>query len=351
LIWARTVDGMNIGPVEILVTIAMVGLLLAALLWGNRPTPARFAAANGLTLDDETRAEVRAALRRTYRGRVLGGSASFVIAVAFGVATGTDFSFTRGLAAVLAGTLVGIALAQFTPAPAPGAVRVASLDARDVDDYRPRRAKVVLGVALGILLGYSVSFLAFGATGAMVVIVPVVALAGIAVVVLGGWIQRRIVEQARARVDEDQARVDDALRASAVRAVHHATVGILLCGIAFVGITGARWGPIDVEVAGETRFQLAPGASDVVTGGERIWWTDFSGDRHARVVPRAVGHITGWHQRSESPAVSIVGAFLALLAGVGAVLEWREAARAWRRPRPTRPAPDHPQLAPTGGAT
>ena len=172
----------------------------------------------------------------------------------------------------------------------------------------------------------------------MVVIVSVVAAVGVAVVVIGAWLQRRIVEHARVRVDANQARVDDALRASAVRAVHHATVGLLLCGIAFVGVTGATWGPIGVQVDNTSHFEIAPGATDVVQAENQIWWTDFGGARHTRILPSGQGHFTGWMQTYESDVISSVGALLALLAGLGALFAWREAARAWRRPGPRRRA-------------
>jgi hypothetical protein len=327
---------MSLGLREVLTTLALVAVVLAVLLWGNRPSPEKFARVNRLTLDDETCTTVAGALRRTYRGRLLGGGAGFLLAVLFAVLSGTSLTFTRGLAAVLGGTLIGIALAQFTRAPASGAVRIASLEARDAEDYRPRGAKWSIGIALAILIGYAGAFLLISATGAMAVIVNVVAAAGVGVVGLGTWLQRRIVEHAQVRTDADHAEVDDALRASAVRAVHHATIGLLLCGIAFLGITGAGWGPIEVHVNDKTAFEIAPGASDVVQGRDTIWWTAFDGTRHTRTIPSDQGQISGWRRTYESSAVSIIGVLLALFAGSGALIEWREAARAWRRPGPRR---------------
>lgn len=346
---------MNLGAAEVLTIVVGVVAVVAFLIWGNRPTPERFAEANGLTLDDETRAEVAAALRRTYRGRVLGGGASFLVTLAFAVVEGTRLNYTRGLAAILAGTLIGISLAQFTRPPATGTIRVASLEARRPDDYRPRRAKLTIGVSIGVLLAYAAACLAWDASGRFLVFVILVPTLVVASVVLGVWLQSRIVEHAQLARDAEHARVDDALRASAVRAVHHATIGIVLCGIAFLGVTAAAWSTTEVMAGSHVAFEIR-GATNLATSTDpvgsndatvdRIWWTDFDGVRHSRVVPG----LTGYQQTSAGPAP--LGGLLALVTGIGALFEWRAAARAWRAPgRRRRRAGDVPDaLAAAAGA-
>lgn len=339
---------MNLGAVEVLIILASVVALAAFLLWGTRPGPERFAAANGLTLDDETRAVVAAALRRTARGRLLGSAIGLLIAIGLAALGGTRVNFTGGLAAILAGTLIGIALAQFTRSRDTRAVRVASLETRDADDYRPPRAKATIGITLGVLVAYAATLLTAGASGRMLLFVIVVPALAVAAVVLGVWLQRRIVEHAREPLHAEQARVDDALRASAVRAVHHATIGLILCGTAFLGVTGTSWVTTQVMVGNRVAFEIHGGTDLATTSdrigsadatNDRIWWTDFDGARHSRRVPG----LTGYQQISDGPFPASIGALLALVTGIGALLEWRAAARAWRqagtrRRRPTSPA-------------
>ena len=143
---------MNLGPGELAVIIGVVVAFGAFLLWGNRPTPDQFATTNDLVLDDESRATVAIALRRTYRGRVFGGAAGFVVAVLIAALGATTLNFAGGLAAIFAGSLVGIALAQLTRTPATDPMPIASLEARDPQAYRPYRAAVVIGIALAVLV-------------------------------------------------------------------------------------------------------------------------------------------------------------------------------------------------------
>lgn len=350
---------MGLGGVEVLVMIAIVGALLGLLLWGNRPTPDRFAAANNLTLEDASRAEVAAALRRTYRGRVVGGGVSFLVALGFATLEGSGLNFARGLAAVLAGTLIGIALAQLTPAPDPGAVRVASLEARDADDYRPRHAKTTIAAALAVMFACgTVALLSHERNIQLLVIAVGIAVLSVGTVALGAFLQRRIVEHAHDRRDPDHARVDVALRASAVRAVHHATVGILLCGIAFLGVSTTA--PAKIRVYDETQrfaergadriadpaelvFELPGDSTDIKIAGDnvssRIDWTDANGVRHSRELAntRTEYHLLTTERHYDLPVGFIaVNLITGLLAGIGALLEWRAAAQAWRQPGPRR---------------
>jgi hypothetical protein len=336
--------------------ILLVGLLaaLAALLFaGNRPTPERFAAAHRLTLDPETRARVASRLRRTYRGRMLGGALGFVVAIVIAIASGRRLSYATGLAAILAGTLVGIALAQFVARPEPGTLRAASLDARRPADFRPRGAVVALGVSLGLLLAYAVACLLVPVRGRILVTVIVVPVLAIAAAALGALLEHRVVELAPPLGEPAAVAVDDALRSGAVRAIHHATIGIVLCAAAFLGITGSSWTVMQAKVGVRVAFE-AHAVSSVRSGGfttesgkqvDWIEWTGVDGVHHRREVPG----LTGYQIRSDTP-ISVVGAFLALFAGIGALAEWRAAARAWREPD-SRRALTKPRLVPAGGAT
>lgn len=90
--------------------------------------------------------------------------------------------------------------------------------------------------------------------------------------------------------------------------------------------------------------------------GSRFDWTDGHGVRHHWELPVTATnhHILTWESHDELPWAAIAGAILVgLLAGIGAILEWRAAARAWKRPGPRRgPVAAAPSaLATTGGAS
>ncbi len=278
---------------------------------GNRPTPERFAVAHDLTLDAVTRDRVAARLRRTYRGRLVGGALGFALAIAIALVTGQRLGYASGLAAILAGTLVGIALAQFVARPAPGTVRAASLGARRSADYRPRGASVALGMGLTLLLAYAVGCLATGVQGRVLIATVVSAAVGIVAVLAGVWLERRVVELSPPVGDPAAAAVDDALRSGAVRAIHHATIGIVLCATAFLGITASSWTLMQAKVDDRVVFETH-GASDVVLRGGSstptdpgiawIAWNDAEGNRQRRDIPG----LNGYQLTGDTP-ISVVG--------------------------------------------
>jgi hypothetical protein len=340
---------MNVGAGEIAVIIGVVVAFGAFLLWGNRPTADRFAATNGLELDDDSRATVAIALRRTYRGRVLGGAAGFVIAVVIAALGATSLNFAGGLAAIFAGSLVGVALAQLTRSPSTDPTPIASLEARDAQDYRPRRASTFIVVTLAALVGYGVvMILSYDVNRVRAVVTAVaVGLVALATVALSAWLQRRIVEQAQDHRNPEHARVDDALRAGAVRAVHHAVMGILLCGLTLLAVTGATSTETAQVERNGVRVLALPGDGHdfkITANGDAASVTWIGADGVVQVTSLPPTHnagdyvVTGRTTSGSfdiSPIVAI-SFWLAFIAVFGALFEWRAAARSWRRPSPRR---------------
>ncbi len=352
----------NLSARELAVIIGVAVAFGAFLLWGNRPTPEQFATTNHLELDDESRTTVAIALRRTYRGRVFGGAGSFVVAVLIAASGASTLSFASGLAAIFAGSLVGIALAQRGCTPA-DPMPIASLEARDPHDYRPRRAAIAIGLALAVLIGYGLAMvLSYDVNRTRAVVTAmVVGIAAVATVAIGARLQRRIVEQAQDHRNPQHARVDDALRAGAVRAVHHAVMGILLCGITLLAVTGAtRTETMRVERDGHVVMTLPSDGHDfriaTEAGTYSVTWIGADGVEQATSLAAArspeVYDITSPTSSgiSNGPMVAL-GFWLAFAAGIGALFEWRAAARSWRRPSPrTLSTPRSSTLATSGAA-
>jgi hypothetical protein len=324
--------------VELLIEAAFVGFL--AWTWfGARPTIERFAASHGLAIDSSSRPTVERALRRSYRGRVLGALAGAValggLALVFGVALGA----VGALVGLIAGSMVGIALAQHRPRADTGAVRQASLAARTVAGYAPAHA--VASIAFTTLLCLALPALAIlvapaglGPYGAGIV----AAVSAVLIVPVGFVLQRRIVEAPR---DTLAAPVDDALRTAAVRSVHHAMLGVLLCGITVAGFIGAVvQNPMTVVDDRGTVFTAPPGSTSLsidtgrIQAGEpdapvRVYWTEADGsEHHTRWLA-----VDGPPRLGDDDDVFAVQAFgwTMVFAAFGALRNWWRAATSWRR--------------------
>jgi hypothetical protein len=313
----------------------LLGLLLV--LWlGARPTAERFAKAHDLVLDEHARTLVQHTLRHTYRGRVVGalaGAACAVLVTRIGGLASLVVPAT--LVGVLSGTLVGIAAAQHRRGHPRGTIRIASLDARSIEDYAPNHSAVRLwcgaaGCVAAVLTVFASPF-ALGPYRTPLL----VALLGVALVPLARRIERRIVEAPREDVDAD---VDHALRTAAVRAVHHATLGVLACGIGLAAVVGFASRTSMVVVSGDRVLFRAPPASTSLSASRspftgsavQVTWIEANGSRHERWISDPGGarvtstgsHLSGFLARSFP--------WLGLGATVLALFEWRKAAGAWR---------------------
>lgn len=358
---------MRLAIFEIIFFAVPLGLLVLAVT-RNRPTPERFALANELQLDQMTTAEVNVALVRTRRGRVLGASLGCATGFALGVLLSqvldivtfwtTLFSTTGG---ILVGTLVGIALVQTASLPDKNPTREASLAIRDVRSYRTRFGTLLLRVALVIFL-VAAGLTVIAAQHNVPLTIGSIAFVTVGVLaftMLASRLSVRIVERGRDRIEAGHARVDDALRSSAVRAIQHATVGILACGIGVLGIIAIQTQTYQaVTVDGRSVFVVPDGGSlvRVVDGGDlttvvtqttrmRIEWRDRDGINHTTVRTRPPAVYFGSGTYIESDLAIAIGSFALIIGWFGGLIEWSRAAKAWRRPGPFGKQPKTPVLA------
>ncbi len=322
-------------------------LLVSIAALGNRPRVGLFFDVNGLDPRPGDVDHVDAVLRQTRRSRVVGGATGLILGGVAGWYLGTAGALAGSGIGLLAGTMLGITMAQPRREPPTETTRRASLAVRDPHDYLPRRARVRTLVLAAVVLGAAVvamitSPVPLGPT------VPIfaVGIATVVVVPVGRAFQRRTVELRRPDVDAASVRVDDALRASALRGIHHATIGVLLCGILLIGngILSTQ-GVLGISVRGETVLAAPPlsrgfgleSPASATARYQRAHWTEVDGSRHRALVPTrlvqardvTVGTIV------EHPVLFGTGAWMALFGFVGALVEWGRAAKAWRRPQRT----------------
>jgi len=346
----------RLAPIEIVFAVIPLAILAYALI-GNRPDPDRFATANDLVLDDASRDDVERALERTSRFRIGGACIGAAIGALIVAVTMGPALLATGLTAVLLGTLIGIGISPFHRADPPGALRSASLTVRCVDDHRPPRARFVLRGLLLLIVVFAI-VVASGATDEIArtrLLTATVLAIGLSAWVGGAWLQRRIVERTRERDDPAHLRVDDALRSSAVRAVHHAVVGVLLCVLALVGVVGVTSQTfVGVDLGGHTVFHapagatvdsvenLTPEGSAVAT--VRIRWTDADGRRHETVRSAAGDATITMGDLWANVWILSFGFWCTTIGFLGALYQWGRASKAWRRPArrtvpPQTPAP------------
>jgi hypothetical protein len=337
---------MNLGPLE-LAFFALVLALIVAIVLGNRPKVDTFFAVNALEPRPADVAHVRAVLHRTRVSRLAGGAVGLVLGGVSGAALGGPGAMAGAGIGLLAGTMLGITLAQTRAATPTDATRTASLSVRDPRDYLPRRARVTTNALTVLVLGTAVVAMltSIGPLGRTVAIF-VVGMSTVAAVPIGRTFQRRTVELRRPDVDLESVRVDDALRATALRGIHHATIGVLMCGVLLVGYgVVSTQGVPGLSVRGVTvvaapplsrGFGFDPPAS-AAARFQRAHWIEVNGSHHSTLVPTrlveardaSIGTIV------EHPFLYAVGAWMGIIGFFGALIEWGRAAKAWRRPQTT----------------
>ena len=351
--------------ISILVLVSLAWLVPVILLFrgfGGRPRPERFLAVNGFADRPSDVDHVRTILRRTYRSRLAGAIAGLTIGGLAALRVSPMFVSGGAIIGLLMGSMVGITVAQARRGTTDrSAARSASLLAREPRDYRPRHAAATITVLAVMLLAYGI----FAVTSAQVTLgvanatIFGVGFAALLAVPLGQRFERRTAELQRTGGDETARQVDDALRASAIRGIHHSTLGVLLCGLCLIG-TGAvatqSWiavvdGPHTLlRIPSHTTVNLQRVSQAGTPAAEAVWradWKEFDGTSHARTLRPASGNVTLDSSGRDSSLLGI-GAAVSFLGFLGALIEWVRAARAWRKPQrgPTLPLVA-PSVAPT----
>jgi hypothetical protein len=325
--------------VMILLELAVL-LGLAANWFGGRTSPERFGSAYDIAINDAALPSVRGVLHRTYLGRVLGGLCGLVLLGGTALLLGVGPAIAGAFVGLVAGTMVGIALAQLRRRADVGSLRHASLDARTVADYAPPHAMRSEAFAAALCIAVPILVVTSAPAG-LGPYTPMLVVAAAAVVLapVGNWLQRRIVEAPRADI---AAPVDDALRTAAVRAVHHSVLGVLLCGLVVAGVAGLlTQSNLSVRIDGRTWFTAPPGSTSISvdtgrrlvatpnTGPLRITWTEADGSDHEIEWARVTGH-PAYGTASSSGPTPLFG--LAVFLGTIAVfVQWGRATSAWKR--------------------
>ncbi len=319
------------------VTVGFIAAVVASFV-GNRPSPEQFFSVNGLVAVPETPTFVGARLRATYRGRVGGALIGALVGVTAGSALGWASAFGCGVIGVLAGAMGGMAVAQASRSPSTGDRHFASLEVRDPISYAPRRAPLwevvlaVIVVAYGLVVVMTFDEHAAGAVAQIGVgLAAIVALAG------GRRIRRRIAEHRRTSLEPAAVCADDALRAVGVRGIHHATMGVLFCGLLLLGVAGIRTQTFEgVSIDGHVVVRVAPGSHDLnvatLADGAQVRWTDRRGTPHfSRVtVPARMRHTYTVGRLWNDGWLVALGFATVVVGFVGALAQLGRASRAWR---------------------
>lgn len=324
--------------IPVLVEVAFVGLL-ARIWFGRRPTVDRFATAHGLVVDEASLPPVQRALRATYAGRILGALVGAVVLGSLALVIGVGTAVAAAFIGLVGGTMVGIAIAQRRRRPEPSATRHASLHARTIASYSPAhatRSVVATSIACAAvaILAVITAPAGLGPYGPAIGL----ALATLLIVPIGRWLQSRIVEAPRDTIQPD---VDDALRTTAVRAVHHSVLGVLLCGLAVAAIGGMlTQSTMVVRSGGAIVFRAPPGSTSISvdtglrqTYGPRapvrIFWIEADGSEHQTEWQRIAGSPRFSH--ADNVAASTAFAVVMLFATFWTLLQWARATNAWRQ--------------------
>ncbi|MEP6623432.1 MAG: hypothetical protein ABJC79_03245 [Acidimicrobiia bacterium] len=316
---------------------------------GGRPNAARFFAANDVTPRPADLDHVEEWLGRSRRGRVAGGLVGMVLGALGGAPLGTGGMIGGAGIGLLAGAMLAIATGHPRPEPTTTDAQRAGLVARDERDYLPVHATAITYSLAGFLLAYGIFAMATaaGPLGRASAIFAV----GFATIIagrVGRRFQRRTLELRRADGDTQSIRVDDVLRASALRGIHHATIGVLMCGLLLLGFAAVSTQTY-FGIAHDDRFlvqaeplstSFSARASSADPNHYDVGWQSPDGVRHrVRVTVPDRGYTVGtiW------PNHGLVGLayWLTVIGFLGALLQWGRAARAWRRPQRTpTPAPE-----------
>ncbi len=235
------------------VALLLLALIVVVLLVGRggrdasrRPDPERYLAVHGLPPSAAGHLLADRVLWRTRWFRILGAWCGFFACVAWRLWRGSGglIAGLPELTCALAGSLVGVAVAE-TRRPRRGdGTRVASLVPRELADYADARQQGGRVVLVGVVAALAVLTAVADSRPLPRLAALALALAGLGCEALTRLLQRRVVERTQPPAPAEVLAVDDALRASGVRALHHAAAGLLWCavlgGVVLVGMGADR---------------------------------------------------------------------------------------------------------------
>jgi hypothetical protein len=335
---------MRLAIFEIVAAVVVLTVVIG-MFAGGRPSAARFFAANGLTPRPADVDHVEEWLGRSRRGRVIGGLVGMTLGALGGAPLGAGGMIGGAGIGLLAGAMLGIATGHPRSRPEPHDAQRAWLVARDRRDYLPVHATTVTYAFAAFVLVYGMLAIvtAAGPLGRTTAIF-VVGFATLLAVPVGRRFQRRTLELRRPEGDTESIRVDDALRASALRGIHHATIGVLMCGLLLLGYAAlttqtyygiAHDGQFLVRAEPlSTSFSARSSAAH--PNRYDVRWRSPDGETHrVRVTVPDRGYAIGsiWPNHG----LVALAYWLAVIGFLGALVQWGRAARAWRRPQRTPP--------------
>lgn len=343
--------------------VILIGLIVIAAQAFSRLQPEKFLADHRLEITTQACQYARRYLERDRWYRTLGAWVGLCVAVASSTVLNLPSGFgTLHIAAIVAGSSVGVIWAARAPRYERPAQRGASLQPRYLDDYttaRMRRWEVAADmICCGSLLALTAAM-----TQASERVGSRWALAGTAVAALClpaiSRAQRTIVAAPRPLADPHLIAVDDARRASVVQSLHHCALALAACGltVACSGffVLSSRWEVRDHEVP-IYRSNIAQSASfssgELAANGDFVVYTGAAGSSgftDAVVVRSPTGQPNeGSVQWSVSarPNQSILIATWAL--AILSLVQWRRIRRAPFTPiAPTVGAARHAAHSPT----
>ena len=334
---------MRLAVAEIVIVLVVVGIVVAVFV-GNRPNAERFFTVNRLDPRPGDVEHARAVLSRTRVARLTGGLVGLALGGFAGTTLGTAGAIAGAGIGLLAGTMLGITMAQLASRTPVTLTRTASLTVRDARDYLPRRARSITVALASIVVGYA-AFAILSAAAPLNPTIAAIFVLGVATVIalpLGRAFQRRTIELRRPDGDAESVRVDDALRASTLRGIHHATVGVLMCGLLLVGYGAVVTQNVATVQVGDrvvlrvqSMFTVAVPDPFVTAHPRRyrVEWTEPGGARHSKLIRTGDERLT-LNSLDVGPLLGI-GYWVVVIGFFGALIEWGRAAKAWRRPQTT----------------
>lgn len=286
--WVIASTACSVVAVVVLAVVLVAVVLLVVRAAGRGSADAeRYVVVHGLSGDALTRRLVSNHLERNVWFRRTGAWVAFLVVVLLSLLRLRTSMSIPPLPEVLAGSLIGMALAEsYRLRDLPAGERLVSMEPRSVLDYRSKVAHaepafwtcvlIVAGV-LGAALTHRHQVRGTGLIVAATVL-------GAASFVFERLLSNRIVQRGRPLLGDDLTIADDHLRASALESLRLATNGLVLCLVVAIGVAAMpALLPTEVQVRRGDVVARIYDAKAIRQTPTSIEWTD-RGD-HVHVIP------------------------------------------------------------------